>query len=60
MPKFKVTAKVITYSYLEVEADTKEEAFLLATDSERDSDDFIPSEEGYFEVLSEDFITEVK
>ena len=57
--KFKVEAKTVTYCYIEVEADSKEEAFALAT--EIDGGDFITDDEnGYFELLHEDYTTEVK
>ena len=46
--KWKVWAECTTYAYLEVEADSKEEALRIA--GETDGGDFTPNEEGDWEI----------
>ena len=58
LKRFKVKAKVVTYCYTEVEATSKEEAWLLA--KEEDGGNFITDDdEGYFELENEDEIKEI-
>ena len=51
MPKFRVWAKMTSYAYLEIEADTKEEAEKIAEDT--DGGEFISTDGGDWEILDE-------
>lgn len=51
MAKFRVWAKMTTYSYLEVEADSEEEAEMIA--EETDGGEFIPTDDGDWEITGD-------
>lgn len=46
---YRVWAKVTSYCYLDVEASSEDEAFAIADDT--DGGDFIPCDDGEFEVM---------
>ena len=59
MAKFRVWAKMTSYAYLDIEADTKEEAEKIAEDT--DGGEFISTDGGDWEILDEtEEIQEVK
>lgn len=49
MKEYKVWAKVTSYCYLPVEAETEDEALKKAEDA--DGADFIPTEEGDWDIM---------
>ena len=51
MAKYRVWAKMISYSYLEVEAESKEEAEAIA--EETDGGEFIPTDDGDWELIDD-------
>ena len=59
MSKFRVWAKMTSYAYIDIEADTKEEAEKIAEDT--DGGEFISGDDGDWEILTDtEEIQEVK
>ena len=59
MPKFRVKAKMVSYPYAIVEAETEEEALEKA--NQMDGGDFTPDESvggGYWEIVEAEEVTE--
>ena len=57
MKTYRVWAKVIGYAYLDVEADSAEEAIAIAEDT--DAGYFTDTPDGEFEIMDEDYVEEV-
>ena len=57
MKTYRVWAKIISYAYLDVDAEDEDEAWEVA--DRTDGGEFTPTHDGDWELLDTDYITEV-
>ena len=57
MKTYRVWAKMISYAYLDVDAEDEDEAWEVA--DRTDGGEFTPTSDGDWELLDTDYITEV-